>query len=315
MKNYGTKSKLIVFLKKYYKSILLFSCLLILNIIFLCINYEIKNLSFGKNTLFLLLGSVFLVILFCTVIYIAKKKSWKIETIFLILGLSIGLLYVFALPPGRAPDGSSHYYRIYEISSGNLISDISNDGAIGSMEPTSISLINDYVENNVTYSDIANDLDLRTNEDDKSFMHTSAYSYNIISYLPHTIGMLIGNLLNLPFLITAYSAKIFNLLACILILYFCIKYIPILKKVLLFLAFLPVTMQAMASLSPDGFTIATSISLISFVLFSIYSKQKKFSSKQLVLLFTICLCLSMCKIAYAPLCLLIFAIPKACFGN
>ena len=72
-------------------------------------------------------------------------------------------------------------------------------------------------------------------------------------------------------------------------------------------------MQAMASFSPDGLVIATATALISFVLYSIYTFKKPFSKKHFLFMFIVCLFLSMSKIAYAPLCLLLFAIPKEHF--
>lgn len=314
MKSFGI-SNIRLFIKNNAKSLVFATCLMVLNAVFLCINFKTNDLNFGKTFIFILFLSIILEIIFCIFIYVSKEKNWKTEKIFLVLGLLIGIFYVFALPPGRAPDEASHFYRIYELSNGHFVSDISEDGIIGTMEPSSIELLNDYAKNNVTYSDLIDNLGIRANEEEQSFVHTSAYSYNIISYLPHTIGMLIGKMFNLPILVTAYISKIFNLVTCIFILYFCIKYIPILKKTVFFLAFLPITMQAMASLSPDGLTTVMSISLISFVLYTIYSKRKKLSAKQLTLLFIICLCLSMCKIAYAPLCLLLFAIPRERFGS
>jgi len=119
--------------------------------------------------------------------------------------------------------------------------------------------------------------------------------------------------MHLPLLATAYLAKLLNMVVCILVLYFSLKYIPILKDILFFLAFLPITMQAMASFSPDGLVIATATALISFVLYSTYSLKQCFSKKHYFFMFTICLFLSMSKIAYAPLCLLLFAIPKERF--
>ena len=314
MKNFGINS-IKSFFKENYKYLIFFSLLAVLNTFFLCWSFSTNDLPFDASFIIILIGSIILEIIFCILIFISKKKEWKIEKTFLILGLIVGFIYVLALPVGRAPDEESHFFRIYELSTGHIVSDISESGKPGSIEASNIEIIRDFKENNVSYSEILDNLNVYPNNEDQTFVRTSAYSYNIFSYLPHTIGMIIGKIFNLPLLVTAYLAKMFNLVTCILILYFSIKYIPFLKKMVFFLAFLPITMQAMSSLSPDGLVISTSIALISFILYSTYVLKTKFSKKHLGILFLLCLFISMGKIAYAPLCFLLFAIPKERFKN
>ena len=314
MKNSGT-NKLKEFFFKNYKLLLLFCGLTLLNVFFLCWSFRTNNLTFGKTFIIMLLGSLLLEIILCLIILIAQKKSWKIEKTFLVLGLIIGILYVFALPIGRAPDEESHFFRVYELSNGHFVSDLSENGKAGSFEASNIEIIRDFKENNTTYNETIENLGLYPNEEEQTFVRTSAYSYNIFSYLPHVTGMTIGKIFNFPLLVTAYLAKIFNFITCLLILYFSIKYIPILKKIIFFIGLLPITMQAMTSLSPDGLVISMSIALISFVLYSIYTLKSNLSKKQLGLISLICLFVSMGKIAYSPLCLLLFAIPKERFGG
>lgn len=288
-------------------------CLLLLNIYFLCLNFKINSLHFGTTFIVMLLGSIILEAILCLIIFLAKAKQWKIEKLFLALYLIIGSLYVFALPVGRAPDEESHFFRIYELSNGHLISDTNESGKAGSSEPSDIEIIRDYKEDNVVYSDVISDLDLYPDQSNQKFIQTSAYSYNLISYLPHVVGMSIGQLLHLPLLVTAYLAKFFNLATCAIILFFSIKYIPFFKKLLFFVAFLPIAIQATSSLSPDGLAMASSMALVSFVLYTIHSQKTILTNKQIVLAFFICLFVSMGKIAYTPLCLLLFAIPSKRF--
>lgn len=312
MKNFG---KIKNFILKNYKSIFLISGLTLLNIFFLCYSFKSNQLKFGKTFICMLIGSILIEIILCSIIFIAKKHSWKIEKLFLVLGLIIGSLYSLAIPIGRATDEESHFFRIYELSKGHFVSDINDDGRIGSVEASNIEIIRDFKENNVTYAEIFENLNLYPDESDQTFVKTSAYSYSIVSYLPHVIGMKIGQILNLPVLVTAYIAKLFNCVACILLLYFSIKFIPFLKEIIFFIAFLPITMQGMTSLSADGFIVATSIALIGFVLYSTYTMKTTFSKKHYAMLLSLCLILSLSKIIYALICLFIFAIPKDRFKN
>ena len=313
MKNSGA-SKIKLFFKSNYKFIFLAIGLALLNIFFLCRNFSSNSLGFGKTFIFVLIISIILEVVLCTIIYIAKRHSWRIEKIFLILGLTIGVFYVLALPVGRAPDGESHFFRVYEITTGHIISDTADDGIThGSLQPSNIEIVRDFKENNVKYTEIANHLLTQANDSEQNFIRTSASNYNPITYSPHVVGMSIGKALHLPFLISAYIAKFFNLIACILILYFSIKYIPLLKEFIFFIAFLPITMQAMTSFSADGFITVTAIALVSFVLYSIYTMNNTFTKKHYLIMLGLCLVLSLSKIVYAFLCFLLFAIPKERF--
>ena len=304
------------FFQHNHKLLTLFTILTFLNIFFLCLNFQTNNLTFGKTFIFIIIGSILLEILLCAIILIAKKKKWKIEKLFLILSLIIGVFYVFAIPIGRAPDEAAHFFRIYEITTGHFTSDVTEDGKYGgSTQASNIDFVNNFATDNVKYIDILNNLSIYPDNSEQIFIKTSASSYHPIDYFPHLLGMGLGEFLHLPILVSAYIAKLFNLIICILILYFSIKYIPFLKEFIFFIAFLHITMQGMSSLSADGFIIAIAIAFISFILYSTYTMQHHFAKKHYLLIFSLCLVLSLSKIVYAFLCLLIFAIPKKRFNG
>ncbi len=313
MKNFG---KIKNFILKNHKSIFLISGLTLLNILFLCYSFKNNQLSFGKTFICILIGSILLEAICCCIVFIAKKHSWKIERLFIVLGLIIGPIYVLTIPVGRAPDESTHFYRVYEITQGHFVSGTDEDGVDrGSVMASNIFFVHEIAGRNTTYANTLEKLTFYEDNSEQIFIKNSASSYSFISYLPHIIGMKIGQILNLPVLVTAYIAKLFNCIACILLLYFSIKFIPFLKEIIFFIAFLPITMQGMASLSADGFIIATSIALISFVLYSTYTMKTTFTKKHYALLLSLCLILSLSKIIYALICFFIFAIPKARFKN
>lgn len=304
------------FIQQNYKLLLLIFGLTLLNIFFLCWSFSASSLTFGKTFILMLIGTFFLEIAACCLLFIAKFKNWQIPKIFLSLGFLVGGFYVFALPIGRAPDEESHFFRIYEISSGHFISEVSPDGAAhGSFGPVNVdTTIRSFSKNNTSYYEISTHL-LDQPSEDQTFISTSASGYNIINYAPQVLGMTIGNLLHLPFLISAYLAKLLNLVACLLILYFSLKFIPFLKNAIFFITFLPITMQAITSLSADGLIIAAGIALVSFILYATYTLKTKFTKKQIAIMAALCLILASGKFVYALMCFLLFAIPKDRFGG
>ncbi|MBQ3293262.1 DUF2142 domain-containing protein [Candidatus Saccharibacteria bacterium] len=313
MKNFGAKSK--KFFKQNYKSLILLFCLSIFNLVLLCIGFKAHNLTFGKTFILFVIVSILLEIALTATVYFANRHSWKIEKLFLILASIVGVIYVFAVPIGRTPDEASHFFRIYEITEGHFVSETPTDGAMpGSNEPVEIGIVDEYANRNVTYAKIIESLGTTTGEE-TAFITTSAYGYSFISYLPQTIGMGIGKIFHAPFLVSAYLAKIANLIFCIGILFFCIKYIPFLKKIIFFIVFLPISMQAMSSLSADAPIFVSAIALVTFVLHSIYTRKTPFTKKHFFILLALCIFITIGKIVYAPLLVLLFAIPKERFGT
>ena len=96
--------------------------------------------------------------------------------------------------------------------------------------------------------------------------------------------------------------------------YFSIKYIPYKKHLVLFVSFLPITLQEAASLSPDALAISLSIFYISYIL-KIRNDNKMIQNKQMFILLIISILLSLCKIVYLPLCLLLLLIPKKLYNS
>ncbi len=314
MKNFGNKLKSFILKNKLY--VICAGFLLLANIIILIAVYINYHSVLDDTFKIILTVSIILEIIMCFVLYIARKHHWRIENLFLVLGLSTGLLYAFAIPLSCVPDEIAHFFRIYEISDGYITTTVSDNGLFtGSVQPVNLQLtMSNLVQGKVKYSQIIEKLDYY-DEEPEDFAANSAGGYSIISYLPHTVGMFIGKTLNLPIIVSAYIARVFHLVTCIIILYFCIKYLPFLKFFVFYFAFLPMCMQSMASLSADGFLICCSFALITFVLHATFNTSFRIKPKHLLLLLLLCLVISLGKYIYSPICLLLFTIPKERFGN
>ena len=294
---------------------LIFSAILINAFIFLI--YFKKYQGAVSISPKIIIAAILLVILqigFFSAIFFVKRKKFPIEKIFIFFAIPIGLLYMLAVPIGRVPDEGAHFARIYEITTGHFVSDTDESGMPGSLEDSNIKTIIN-MPSTIHYGELPSYTSIYADTNSEEFVYTSSYNYNIINYFPQVIGMSLGNFLHLPLLISCYIARFFNLLTCLLIIYFSIKYIPFLKKGIMFIAFLPITMQEICSLSADGLPIATSIALISFILYSIYSLKNQFTKKHLAIMLLLCIVICLCKTIYAPICLLLFTIPKARFGS
>lgn len=305
--------KLLHYVKANYKYILFFLFFFVVNLFF----FRKMYMDRSKRNIFLLLIACFCIfeIVGAILIKILDKKQISIEKQFLICGVVLGMFYLLVLPIGTVPDESAHFRRAYEISEGHLVSDKNKDGVGGRKLPTSISKVFSFDVKKINYKNV---YDLISSTKDKSkrsfqtFGNTSLYA--AICYLPQTIGILVGRIFHLPMVLIAYLARLANLAFFLAVIYFSIKYIPIHKKLIMLITFLPISMQAAASCQPDALTTATAIALTSFTLYKIKEK-KQLTRNQNLLMCVLAVVMSMCKIVYIPICLILYLLPDEAFKS
>ncbi len=290
------------------KVYILISLILMIVNIFYCFSFG--NINF-LNRLVCLGLSIFLEILFIILLYFFEKKKLKIENKFLIIYIIIGILYMTAIPMSRIPDEYNHFLRTYEISNGNILSKQDKKTKNGGNEmPSNINVIE-----TLKYEDVKDNFEVTPNKDKTFVGFSNTALYSPISYGPQVIGVLIGKLFNTSLLVQAYLGRLMNFIVFLTVMYFSIKYMPIKKELLLFISFLPITIQEAVSLSPDALTISSASALVSFVIYMKYEKKSKMSKINYITMTVLPIVLAMCKIVYLPLCLLLFLIPKERFGS
>lgn len=297
------------------KYIVFCTIFVIINILFLNSMFSLnENLKLSKIYFIVLAISFIIEIIICIGVYYANKKNWKIENIFLIIAIPIGLLYLVLIPVGLVPDEKSHLARSYEVASGYLISEINEDGFGGRNLPIEIS---DSIANSsdFKYKELLENLNSKDSGELKFQVFTNTSLYSFVSYIPQAIGILIGKILGATVLVTAYLGRLTNFICWLTLIYFSIKKIPFLKKYILFIALLPITMQQAASLSSDSLTISSAILLFSYIMHLTYQRQVKLNYKDYIIVSILSIVISLSKIVYLPLCLLTFLIPSDLFNG
>lgn len=313
IKNFG--KEIISFLQESMRLILFSTVIFAVNFYFFYVGFRNTGNSFNTKT-FLVLTIVFLIfnIAATLLIFLAKRKEWKIEKIYFLSALIFGLGFVAAIPAGRVPDEPSHFWRAYELSELRFFLETNEEGKIGQYIPENlISTINENVTEDA-YKYILDHIDDPVS-DNYIFYHGPADSYHFINYIPQVVGIWIGKIFNLPLIPMFYLSRVCNLIFCITVIYFCIKYLPILKKFLFLLGFTPITLQAFCSVSADGSIICAAAALITFALYMIYGTERKIIWKDLMFVFLSCLMLTVTKPIYAFVCLILFFIPRERFIN
>lgn len=311
MQTFGTKIKNL--LKTNSKSVILVIVITLLNLFTIFVSLQKNDYSFfSKRALATYTISALITILIVFILYKAKTKSWKLEKTFLFCGLILGVFYVLLIPAGKTPDEASHFWRAYAISEGQIFPSTDSEGNLGFRMPKDFdqAISSSYKR----YSSLKNDLFTQPNTEYVTSA-TPADGYMPLNYMPQVLSIWIGKILHAPIVLMLYLGRLLNMIFCILILYFCIKYIPIMKKIVFLIALFPMSMQLFASVSADGSIICSGIALISFVLYARKTMKHIINNKDILLLLMLCLMLTVSKPIYAFLCLILFWIPKEKFKS
>lgn len=265
----------------------------------------------GMKILFVL--EILLIIGEIILFFILKKlhkEHCTLSKLYLIAAIFFGGFYILGFPPSQLPDDSSDYLRSLEVANFHATSIQNEKNQVG--REFSENILDVYSEE--TYGDVLKNSDLKLDGDKKFLLFANKSLYSFVCYIPQAIGVGIGALFHFPIIVQIIFGKILNYALFVILMYLSIKYIPTKKLLLFFIALLPMSMQEAASLSPDAITIAMSVAIISFILY-IRDKKIKLTKVHLSLLALMSICLSLCKIVYLPLCLLIFLLPNESFSN
>ncbi|MBN1618241.1 DUF2142 domain-containing protein [Candidatus Dojkabacteria bacterium] len=230
----------------------------------------------------------------------------KIHFIYFILALSIGLFFVFAVPPFQVPDENAHYLRSAGLTEGTLL--CQNDTF--KIEEEKIDLIDTMNVSGIAFQANSKfNRNLINNYKDSGDHNKKAIDPIVCNTLPfgHTVSALgvgVGNLLGLNELSSFYLGRIFNLLAAITIVSLSIRIIPFGKKLVFILGLLPISLFLFASFNYDAIFIPFLLLWNSLIL-KFYAEKKLLNAKQWIILGLVAFIISTIKLGYQPLLLLL----------
>lgn len=276
------------------------------------------NLSFSvyyknNNLKYFVIIEIALFIIGIISIFIIMRKNLKIEKIYLLSSILIYMLYICFIPTLTNHDELYHWFRAYEVSEGNLLSEINDNKALSSL-PTSVGAIMNTEFFKQTYHSTKDSLEIRETKEETFYDMKTVSIYSPLQYIPQALGIRFASIFTDRTMLLAYFGRIFNALFSIFMIYFSIKIIPFGKKILFVLSFIPIAIEGFTSLSPDAITLSSSLLLISYVLNLTYNKKfKEITKKDYVILLLLSTILSLCKIVYVPMVFLTLLIPMKKF--
>ncbi len=236
--------------------------------------------------------------------------------VFVSLSLVFGLITILVMPILMVPDETVHFYRAYQIGEGHILSEVI-DNKIGGFVPRvqGEGMVVDRRDPIIVPQDYFSDA---RPEEFTEFPTAAAVSP--VAYLPQSIGINLGRLINGSVGSMVLVGRLFNLIAYILMVTIAILIARRGKWVYAVVALFPVSIQQAASLSADATTIGTAFITIALIE-RLFMQKEKLNKKQLALLIVLSIVIGLSKptnaILLAPLVLLptrIFSKLKIKFG-
>lgn len=258
-------------------------------------------------------------------------KEWSSEKIFLLLAIIVGGILIFLTPPMCTPDENTHFLNAYSISHGDVFPEVV-DGQVGRYIKKSIV---DFVNNNNTkyagkltekynFSDFYFNSWLQDYSKETVFYSNgSLMGINPIGYMISAFGIFFGRMLLKVFgggYDTAFNllvfGRMFNLIFYIIVGYWAIKITPCMKKTMMILLLLPMSLSLGSSISYDAILISVGTFFVANTMKILLSSENYLISKEDIFVTSLCTFFMFgVKLAYAPLVVLLLCIPKRKFGS
>ena len=214
-------------------------------------------------------------------VFLRVKGGLLPERLFLLVALPVGLIFIFAFPAGNVGswDDETHYHRANSLSYIANVEETASDRALSATFyggdgfsgeasfnrfPIDGSLTWNQADIDSTY-DKLNASDTQASTQIEFGFNDDVLSISAIGYIPSAIGLWLGRLFHVPFVLKYALGRVFNLLAYCLVSFFAIRIIPTKKMLISVLALIPTSIYMAANYSYDPWVI--SFTLLATALF------------------------------------------------
>lgn len=289
------------------------SLFLLIDTIILSIYYRFGLNFQNRINYFIFAGIVFsAVFVFGIFCFLYKRKCNKVEIYFLVSAFVFGMLFSVCLPPFSAPDEDFHFEVSYRLSNAFMGQKINDENGYIYMRECDIRNYEWYPDNSYQTELIKELKNFKNDEKQKIIASESnRNSYvPIFMYIPQSIGITIGRILNLNYSWLVFLGRWVNLVTFIIITYFAIKWLPYGKWIIFSIAHIPLLLELVSSYSYDILILSGSFLLVSYIL-KLRTQENMISNKQLIgLICLLCIYVPL-KPVYAPLAGLVLLIPDS----
>jgi Predicted membrane protein (DUF2142) len=243
--------------------------------------------------------------------------------VFLIVGFVFGTLMTLIVPPFQAPDEHRDFWRIYQVSEGQLAPTWHDNTGIGVLPISLARVIEPFAavrfnQSITSFGAIMTALRMPLRPEQRiTYLLGNASSYSPLVFLPQAIAVAIGRALGATPLAMMYLGRLGNIWLWVALGYAALKIAPQFGWPLMLLMLMPMSLFQAASLSPDAITNALAFLVVALIFQAILQadENSRIGWRWLAAFVISSAALSLTKAAYFPLAGLIFLIPSRRFGG
>ena len=253
----------------------------------------------------------------CFVVLYWQTAVSKLHVTFFVLAVVLGIHMALATPTWYGLDEGAHYIRAYQFAAGTL-------GFAHEEELQWIEEIEDFFKYTGSINSPYNTYAERVNYVDafsvkeypvSKYFPTTAATYPFVPYFFAGLGILLAKLLGMPFVVTFYAGRVMNVIGYALICAFAVKIAKMGKRLLFLAGLLPYALFSAGVYTADTLTVSFAVLATALYLNMLRSEDGALDWK-LPVAFGLCVsAMAMCKLPYAPFCMLVLTVPVKKFSG
>lgn len=250
-------------------------------------------------------------------VFFYRTAVTKLHISFLVIALTIGINLALATPAWYGLDEGAHYIRAYQFANFNL-------GFDHEEKLNWINEIEDFFFYTGNVNPTHNTYDereafLRSYDTEEyglqEYFPTTAATYPFVPYFFAGLGILVAKLLGMPFVYTFYAGRIFNVLGYALICFVAVRTAKLGKRLLFLMSLLPYALFSAGVYTADTLTLSFAVLSIALYGNMMVAEDGSLDYKLPVGFGLCCAAMAMCKLPYAPLCILALTVPPKKFRS
>lgn len=230
------------------------------------------------------------------------------EKIFLSLALPFGLLFLFLIPPFQSFDEHSHFFRVFQLKSADIVGERVYPYGAGGYLPTNLIASSMELLDPLSPGEEPHEyrIDLlkkyfNTKPDFNSMTLANIPNtvvYSPIAYLPHILSTAISSgIFNFGVLQILYLARLAGFLVWLIAMFYMIKHIPFGKWALLTIGLIPTMIYEAVTINADTMTTILVFALVTLILY-LYKTRDYLKPLDYALLAALCTAVNLAKPGY-----------------
>ncbi len=252
--------------------------------IFLLVVFTVAVLWLAKSVLvgvnlpsdaFKVLGMTIVAVIMALIwfVYLAAEKGiWKLERIYVVCGLTMGIIYLFVIPPYATPDEVAHINSAYHVS--NVILHTTGENEGGEIIAKRMCDTEEFSStiNRGTYNHLIDSLFQETGDTSMKEKHC-VYTTPYLVYFVSGTGIAFARLLHMNWAGVLLMGGFFNVSFFVGMMYYAMKKLPFGKIALFAICMMPMTLQQTSSFSYDQMAITMAFLVTSLALRFAYGEE------------------------------------------